>query len=158
METSKIAMPWVRHSTTGAAAAVFHRSAIHMYRLFVIVACGFLASCASTRDSERKLRAEAFQQEMIPKIGQAITMTGKLIFLKSGWWLSCGDRFDGAGAFIENAKYSDLGHLNMHMVEVTGVLRRYGSSPQELRRHQEFFFNMADVTVTEVSAKTVESH
>jgi len=100
-----------------------------------------------------------FKNEMIPKVGQKITVVGTLHDGKQGFWLS----FNNWGAYIYAAdksgiaKANDLyAHFRTGQTEkVTGTLRHFAEPPptkkeeqhaQSVQRPPEhFFFDAAEV-------------
>ena len=102
-----------------------------------------------------------FKSEMMPKVGQKMTVVGTLYDGKQGFWLS----FDHWGAYIYaanesgSAKQNDL-YAHFHKgqtVKVTGTLRHFAEPPakkedQHARSVQlppeHFFFDAADVEIS----------
>jgi len=96
-----------------------------------------------------------FKREMMPKVGQKITVVGTLHEGKEGFWLA----FNNWGAYIRAAKESGSAEENDlyarfrlgQTVRVTGTLRHF-AKPTETRRDvqhepEHFFFDAAEVEV-----------
>ena len=102
-----------------------------------------------------------FKSEMMPKVGQKITVVGTLYEGKQGFWLA----FNNWGAYIYaanesgSAKQNDL-YAHFHKgqtVKVTGTLRHFaepvGTGTEEHGRSvqvplEHFFFDAADVEMS----------
>jgi hypothetical protein len=105
---------------------------------------------------------EKFKNEMMPKVGQKITVVGTLHDGKQGFWLT----FDNWGAYIYAANKSGIAKENglyAHFrrgqtVKVTGTLRHFAEPPATkkeeqhagsvLRPPEHFFFDAAEVEMS----------
>ncbi len=101
-----------------------------------------------------------FKREMMPKVGQKITVVGTLSDGKEGFWLA----FNHWGAYIHATKESDLAKDNDlyarfrsgQTVKVTGTLRYRPGSDAATRKHaqtvqiapEDFFFDAAEVEMS----------
>jgi hypothetical protein len=101
-----------------------------------------------------------FKREMMPKVGQKITVLGTLYDGKPGFWLE----FNNWGAYIYDAsgsaKQNDL-YAHFHSgqaLKVTGTLKHFaksvatGKEEQHTRaiqlRPEQFFFDAAEVEMS----------
>ena len=104
-----------------------------------------------------------FKSEMMPKVGQKITVVGTLSEGKEGFWLA----FNNWGAYIHavnesgSAKQNDL-YAHFHRgqtVRVTGTLRHFASPATRKKEEQharvavqlrpeEFFFDASEVEMS----------
>jgi hypothetical protein len=105
---------------------------------------------------------EKFKNEMMPKVGQKITVVGTLHDGKQGFWLT----FDNWGAYIYAANKSGIAKENglyAHFrrgqtVKVTGTLRHFAEPPATKKEEQHagsvqrppehFFFDAAEVEMS----------
>jgi hypothetical protein len=103
-----------------------------------------------------------FKSEMMPKVGQKITVVGTLHDGKQGFWLS----FNNWGAYIYAANKSRTAKENSlyaqfrrgQTVKVTGTLRHFAEPPATKkeeqhprsvqRPHEHFFFDAAEVEMS----------
>jgi hypothetical protein len=103
-----------------------------------------------------------FKSEMMPKVGQKITVVGTLHDGKQGFWLA----FNNWGAYIYAANKSGIEKENSlyaqfragQTVKVTGTLRHFaeppatkkeGQHPRPVQRPPEhFFFDAAEVEMS----------
>lgn len=100
-----------------------------------------------------------FKREMMPKVGQKITVVGTLSDGKEGFWLA----FNHWGAYIHAARESGIKKENAlyarfrsgQKVKLTGTLR-YRPEPAEARERralavqiapETFFFDAAEITI-----------
>lgn len=111
-----------------------------------------------------------FKREMMPKVGQKITVVGTLGVGKQGFWLA----FNNWGMYIYAAKESGLARENdlyVHFhsgqtVKVTGTLRHF-ANPNQARKDkyghvavqiepEHFFFDAAEVKMSLWSPPTAK--
>jgi len=125
---------------------------IIQYIAAVLVLSACVAATAAHSDSPAFAR---FKREMMPKVGQKITVVGTLHGGKQGFWLA----FNNWGAYIYAAKKSGSAKENdlyAHFrrgqtVKVTGTLRHF-AEPNETRKGvqhepEHFFFDAAEVEI-----------
>ena len=124
----------------------------------VVVLAACVVTAAGQEDSAEFAK---FKREMMPKVGQEVTVVGTLGVGKQGFWLA----FNNWGAYIYAAKESGLARANdlyAHFdrgqtVKVTGTLRhfanpnqarkdKYGRAVQTVPEH--FFFDAAEVKMS----------
>jgi hypothetical protein len=107
---------------------------------------------AATAESDRPAFAK-FKSEMMPKVGQKVTVVGTLYEGKQGFWFA----FNNWGAYIYAAKKSGVAKQNdlyarFHRgqtVKVTGVLRHFAkpaaTREDEQNTPEHFFFDAEEV-------------
>jgi hypothetical protein len=127
-----------------------------------ITATLVLSACVVAAAAQSDTLAFAkFKSEMMPKVGQKITVVGTLYDGKQGFWLA----FNNWGAYIYEVKESDVekeNDLYAHFrrgqtVKVTGTLRHFAepAATREDGQHgryvqippEHFFFDAAEVEV-----------
>lgn len=120
-----------------------------------------LAACAVAAAAQTDSPAFAkFKREMLPKVGQKITVVGTLSDGKEGFWLA----FNNWGAYVlaasesSIAKENDL-YVHFHRgqtVKVTGTLRYRPGPDAATRKHaqtvqiapEDFFFEASEVEMS----------
>lgn len=121
----------------------------------VLFACVVAAYAQSDNPAFAK-----FKREMMPKVGQKITVVGTLSDGKEGFWLA----FNHWGAYIHATKEADLAkdndlfaHFrNGQTVKITGTLRYRPGPDAATRKHaqivqiapEDFFFDAAEVKMS----------
>ena len=128
-----------------------------------ITAAAVLSACVVAAAAQSDSQAFAkFKSEMMPKVGQKITVVGTLHDGKQGFWLP----FDNWGAYIYavsksgDAKQNDLyAHFRSgQTVKVTGTLRHF-AEPNATRKDgqhakhvqlspEHFYFDAAEVEIS----------
>lgn len=121
-----------------------------MKRILVLFA--LLTACIHATDPAK----EAFKAELMPKIGEKITVTGNLGVAKLGWALE----FDGWFAYIypkEHTKESRAAQAAFKKfrgktINVTGILHYNKGAPRtgsSAGLPEHFYFDPTECTVTE---------
>ena len=127
-----------------------------------VTAVVVLSACVVTAAAQENSPAFAkFKREMMPKVGQEITVVGTLGVGKDGFWL----KFNNWGAYIRAAKESGLARENYlyahfhsgQTVKVTGTLRHF-EPPNQSRTDkygrvvqtapEDFYFDAAEVKMS----------
>ena len=114
-----------------------------MQYICALLACLVLASCVSLKEQQRLQRHQAYQSDMNSRMGQPVTLSGRLIYLKKGWWVCVGDRADNNGVVLRGVRYKDLEHLYDHVVTVSGTLQQFKSGPPD------YFLQLPEATLSE---------
>lgn len=134
------------------------RSAIHhITTALVLAACAVAAAAQNVDPAFAK-----FKSEMMPKVGQKISVVGTLYDGKQGFGLSFNDwgvdiyAINDSGMAKQNYLYAHF-HKGQ-VVKVTGILRHFAEPPaprkhrQDIQRPPEhFFFDAADVEMSVAS-------
>ena len=135
-----------------------------------ITAALVLSACVAAAAQSDSPAFAKFKREMMPKVGQKITVVGTLRDGKPGFWLA----FNNWGAYIYRVKESGAAKehdLYTHFrsgqtVEVTGTLRHF--EPVATREHEQhaqavqrppeqFFFDAAEVEMSRWSPPALEN-
>jgi hypothetical protein len=103
----------------------------------------------------RSQEFETLKREMMPHVGQKMTVVGTLTSGKLGWVVN----FDKGFVYIYGSDMSEMNRLGRfagRTVEVTGTLR-YSPAPEPVKSPvavamvpEHFYFDLADVSVTSV--------
>ncbi|HSK43639.1 MAG TPA: hypothetical protein VLA83_07110 [Candidatus Binatia bacterium] len=126
-----------------------------------ITAALVLFACVGAAAAQSDAPAFAkFKREMMPKVGQKISVVGTLSDGKEGFWLE----FNNWGAYILAARESSIAKANdlyVHFhrgqtVKITGILRYRPGPDAATRKHaqhvqhapEDFFFDAAEVKMS----------
>ena len=103
---------------------------------------------------------EIFKRNMMPHVGQNITVVGDLKSGKLGWWVDLKDW----GVYIRPMKDPDIAKMNEldrfadHTVQVTGTLQYFPEPPPsspdrvEARPPEHFYFDVAEAQVVSLKS------
>lgn len=106
-------------------------------------------------------RLDKFKQELMPKVGKTISITGVLESAKLGWLVV----YDGWGVYIYSTRAQDvakmraLDRFHKRAVHVTGTLRYFPQPKQpatdvvEAVPPEHFYFDVAEASVEDVPAQ-----
>jgi hypothetical protein len=131
---------------------------------FAALALCSLALAGLAAESRPDPTFTKFKTKMLPQVGHKITAEGALDVGKHGCWLA----FDGWGMYIKTTttNRSDLAKLNAlnqfihHKVKAVGTLKHQeelkSDTPLVSGIPEHFFFDAAEVTVTESEAARPE--
>ena len=114
-----------------------------------------------TTPAQRKpVPFEEFEKELMPRVGQKVSIAGVLESAKLGWLVV----YNGWGVYIyatstgAESKMAGLEPFNQKVVQVTGTLhffkaKKSPSGPQEAAPPDHFYFDVAEVKVDNQESK-----
>jgi len=122
---------------------------------FIAVSLLMFSCFTATPSQIRQPKFEDFKREMMPQVGQRITIVGILQTGKLGWWVA----FKDWGVYIhatngsDFAKMSNLSSFDGKTVEVSGTLRYFAETESATTvlpvavPPEHFYFDIAEVKV-----------
>jgi len=135
--------------------------------LFGLVLLGALSPHAFGGSPTSDPRGEQFKREMLPKVGQKITMVGTITPGKFGPYLTS-DRWVGIYIVTTTTNRADLAKLNVvdrlhdHTLKVVGTLHhaeaRVSRNPMVSGLPDYFYFDVAEISFSEIKSTQNEKH